>query len=166
MYRVGSLDAPERLGRRSVAVYMSANGLFTILDGSRTKVRANTRWTSLYDVKMRGEEPISEPVSLAPTTDATQGEDAQLAAAIAASLRDAHGGSVDPPIEATQGGNVTSVGDTPDSAQCAICLTEPRSVLSRPCMHVVMCEACSRRMLRQPCVICRRNVTKIEKVFL
>ena len=160
MHRIGSLDNPDWYDRRSVAVYESSTGLYIKIDGVQQKLRRNQRWTSLENVKMIGEEPVNSP-SPPPHQAFADDEDAQLAQAIEASLRE--GASV--------GGEVmdhreTSTSDDSSSSLCAICLTEPRSTLNRPCMHIAMCSGCARRMIRQPCVMCRRNVTKIEQVFL
>lgn len=91
--KVGKLDHPERYGRRSVAVYSNSNGLYFIHDGVREDVHGNQLWTTISNVKMRGESPVSAvPGNVAPhpyaaPVDAAADFDQnELSAAIAASL--------------------------------------------------------------------------------
>ena len=51
------------------------------------------------------------------------------------------------------------------SRECIVCLTEAANMLMRPCNHVCACQACSRRLIRHPCPLCRRMVTKVERVY-
>ena len=51
------------------------------------------------------------------------------------------------------------------SRKCCICLTYTPVMLMRPCNHLCACHACSNRLVRQPCPLCRRIVTNVERVY-
>lgn len=174
--KMGKLDHPERYGRRSMAVYSNSNGLYFIHDGIREDVHGNQLWTTLSNVKMRGESPVAyAPANVAalgaPPADAAPGElfdREDIDAAIAASLEDSpyndsnnNEMQIDSPVPpVVDDGNADSVNRT-----CLICLTDPAVMLMRPCNHLAACQSCSRRLLRNPCVVCRRNVSSIERIF-
>lgn len=46
---------------------------------------------------------------------------------------------------------------------CSICITERVEILFRPCMHVITCLKCSKRV--KQCPHCRVPIEKCEKVF-
>ena len=174
--RVGSLDNPQRYGCRSIAVYENSTGFYIKLDGSREKVHGNQLWTSLGGIKMRGLTPFDQAAPQAPYSDWDDEEERQIAAAIAASLQDespAWGADVQadeevPPADNDAAGDATagaSTGTSSGSRECAICLTEPSVMLMKPCNHVCACQTCARRLVRHPCVMCRRMVTKVERVY-
>jgi len=116
------------------------------------------------------------------------GDDADLAAAIAASLAEVDGGGDGGHGEesADEGGGGgapdredaapdaagDAAGDAPGGSSghasggtCVICLTEPAVMLMRSCNHVCGCAGCARRLVNRPCPLCRRLVTKTERVF-
>ena len=183
--RVGSLDNPQRYGCRSVAVYENSTGYYYKLDGCREKVHGNQRWTSTSQVKMRGSSLVESAGALAECSgdDSDNEEDRQqLAAAIAASLLQDDGPAwddhmpmdVEPAEDAPSAGAGTGgAGDTASvspgpsgaSRDCTICLTVPSVMLNRPCNHICACQTCSRRLVRHPCPLCRRIITKIERVY-
>ena len=175
--KVGKLDHPERYGRRSMAVYSNSNGLYFIHDGVREDVHGNQLWTTVSNVKVRGESPVSGVPAVvprayaAPTNAAADFDQNELSAAIAASLAESpydinneNDEQIDPPSPLENGeaasGEAASVNST-----CLICLTDPAVMLMRPCNHLAACQSCSRRLLRNPCVACRRNVSSIERIF-
>ena len=49
---------------------------------------------------------------------------------------------------------------------CIICMETKRQVAAAPCGHMVLCEACSVKLVHQPCSICRVKVTKFNRVYL
>lgn len=53
--------------------------------------------------------------------------------------------------------------DDDSSFICSICLTERVEVLFRPCMHLITCSGCSRKI--KQCCHCRKEITKYERVF-
>ena len=189
--RAGSLDNPGRYGCRSLAVYFnSTKGYYYKLPPTncREKVNGNQLWTSTGDVKMRGSAPVDDTGG----RDTDSGDDSeddedrqQLAAAIAASLQDDGPAWPDVPMNAENvvpsadaaaadgAGNATGpsavVASLGASRECSICLTEPSVMLMRPCNHICVCQTCARsnagRIVRQPCVICRKMVTKVERVY-
>ena len=186
--RVGSLDNPQRYGCRSVAVYENSTGYYYKLSGCREKVHGNQLWTlSMGNVKMRGSAPLDDAGVWLHGNDWEEGsdwedeEERQLAAAIAASLQDERPGWDDVPMDvepaaadaaAVGDGAGHAAGDSPGasgpsgaSRECTICLTEPSVMLMRPCNHVCACQTCARRLVRHPCPLCRRTVTKCERVY-
>ena len=186
--RVGSLDNPQRYGCRSVAVYENSTGYYYKLDGGREKVHGNQLWTSTAEVKMRGSAPVDDAGRRQHGNDWEEASDwdneeaRQLAAAIAASLQDDGPGDVpmgfepegeDAPSAAGAVADDAADASTGESAggvsggsrECSICLTEPSVMLMRPCNHVCACQMCSRRLVRHPCPLCRRMVSKVERVY-
>ena len=193
--RVGSLDNPQRVrhGCRSMAVYENSTGFYYKLDGSREKVHGNQLWTTLGNIKMRGYTRVDAPAANGGAWqgdwdddwDGDHGweaeEERQIAAAIAASLQDDVAMPEAPAAGDAAGDNGAGEGGTGDAAgngnaagdaasngasrECSICLTEPSVMLMRPCNHVCACPTCSRRLLRHPCPLCRRLVTKVERVY-
>ena len=181
--RVGSLDNPQRYGCRSVAVYENSTGYYYKLDGCREKVHGNQLWTSTAQVKMRGSAPVDDAGRGQHGNDWEEGsawedeEERQLAAAIAASLEDNGPAWADVPMDVQQDEDASSEGAGADasasagvassgaSRECTICLTEPSVMLMRPCNHVCACQTCARRLVRHPCPMCRRMVTKVERVY-
>ena len=183
--RVGSLDNPSlrRYGCRSVAVYQNSTGYYYKLDGCREKVHGNQLWTSTAQVKMRGSAPVDDVGRRQHGNDWEEGsdwedeEERQLAAAIAASLQDEGPGWADVPMDVQPDEDASSEGAGADasasagvassgaSRECTICLTEPSVMLMRPCNHVCACQTCARRLVRHPCPLCRRTVTKCERVY-
>ena len=192
--RVGSLDHPQRYDKRSVAVYANGAGLRFKLDGRLEKVHGNTLWTTLGNVKMRG----NAPAGLADDGpggydwderdwderdwDERDWDEQEIAAAIATSLEDSATSAWDPmpvadgpiangPIAAPAGdapnddraGNEDHAGN--QARSCAICLSEQPIMLMRPCNHICACETCAPRLVRRPCVMCRRVVKKVERVY-
>ena len=169
--RVGALDHPERFGSKRLAVYTNSNGPYFMLDGVRESVHGSQLWTSLSNVKMRGTVPVHAPGGgLAhDEADAHEPEDADLQAAIAASLAAQEetreeAAPMAPPPEADQ--DDAAVESSSNGArECSICLTEPVDTLMRPCNHLIACSACARRLARAPCPVCRRPVRSVERVF-
>ena len=155
--RVGSLAHPGRYGKSSCAVYEGVRGFFIVLDGVREYLHGNQLWTRQDGVSMRGtREAMGEP-------------DDELARAIRASLEEAALPEAPPApaADAAPPGDAPA-GEAPTASEeltCKICLTAAIGFLNRPCNHLVACAACSRRLVRQPCPICRRNVNKVERVF-
>ena len=164
--RVGTLDNAQRFGCRSMAVYQNTTGFYYKVDGCREKVHGNQLWTTTNNVKMRGSTPINDVGGWEESNDWE--DDEELAAAIAASLQDREDvRNVESPEEDTPptnaGGEDGSSGLS--SRDCSICLSSPSIMLMRPCNHVCACQTCARRLIRIPCPICRRLVTKVERVF-
>ena len=154
--RVGKLDNPSRMGgARSVAVYMTATGMyFTLISGRRRKLSSATRWHSLSGTSMRGGHPLlsTDPVPADNTAEADQ-----LALAIENSLRDAQGIQE----ESTSGSTAST-----SAPKCVICIDNPADILVRPCKHVCMCASCSPQMSDRPCPVCRGRVTTMERIYL
>ena len=173
--RVGSLDNPERYGRRSMAIYQNNTGFYYKLDGCREKVHGNQLWTtSMGNLKMRGSAPVdAAPVSAADWDgshwDGDGWDEDHLAAAIAASLEEDVPMAVYDPPDAAAAEIPPFVVDEPPSSSggrtCVVCLTDGAAVMMRPCNHVCACQGCARRLVRHPCPICRRMVTKTERVY-
>ena len=173
--RVGTLDYPERYDARCVSVYENSKGYWFKMDGCREPIYGNQLWTTLENVKMRGSAQVDTPVVPAMQAPAPfawrQGpqdeaeEERDLASAIQASLQEPE--DVDPP--AAEADQAAPAEDAPSSSDggrdCAICLTEPSSMLMRPCNHLIACGRCARRLVRQPCPMCRRHVRSVERVF-
>ena len=173
--RVGTLDHPERYDARSVSVYENSKGYWFKMDGCREPIYGNQLWTTLENVKMRGSAQVDTPVVRAvqapvpfawrqgPQDEAEEERD--LAEAIQASLQEPE--DVIPP--ALEDDQADPAEDAPASSEggrdCAICLTEPSSMLMRPCNHLIACGRCARRLVRQPCPMCRRHVQSVERVF-
>ena len=174
--RVGTLDHPERYDARCVSVYENSKGYYFKLDGCREPVYGNQLWTTLENVKMRGSAQVDAPVvpaMQAPVPFAwRQGpqdeaeEERNLAAAIQASLEEPPE-DVSPP--AAEDAETAPAQDAPANSEgsrdCAICLTESANHLMRPCNHLIACTRCARRLVRQPCPMCRRHVRSVERVF-
>ena len=55
--RVGALDQPEIYGKRSLAVYASANGYYYLIERARQPVTCEL-WTSISGVSFRGTVPV------------------------------------------------------------------------------------------------------------
>ena len=183
--RIGTIDHPERYDARSVSVFESADGaLFTKLNGIREKLHGAVRWTKLNGTSMRGRAMHSQQPRASPRDDLSDDsmsdgeedeedgedeEDEQLHAAILASLEEIEASPPEAqPAPAGAGNDVpTAAGGDADSGgrTCSICLTEPAVMLMRPCRHLCACETCSRRLGSRPCVICRRPVQSMERVF-
>ena len=189
--RVGALDHPY--DRASVAVYQNSLGFYFKLDGCRKKVHGAQLWTSTSHVKMRGALPVGvAPAARGAARRAApphhawddDADDDDLAAAIAASLAEAgaapmhsgggdggdgdgdgDGDAADGDGDAAGGGDAPGGGNAGGGGTCVVCLTEPAVMLMRPCNHVCGCTGCARRLVRRPCPMCRRNVTKTERVF-
>ncbi|EOD21635.1 hypothetical protein EMIHUDRAFT_207595 [Emiliania huxleyi CCMP1516] len=154
---VGHLDNPERYTARraatrssaarsssrcSIAVYTkpASGGHYFLLRGKEKPLRGTHRWTMTDGTAMRGTTPIGATApGVLPSDDGDGLDDADLAAAIANSLAD-----LSPPEEPP----------------------EPKSMLNRPCKHLIYCQTCAPKMLRLPCGVCRRNVARCERVFL
>lgn len=173
--RVGTLDHPERYDARSVSVYENSKGYWFKMDGCREPIYGNQLWTTLENVKMRGSAQVDTPVVRAvqapvpfawrqgPQDEAEEERD--LAEAIQASLQEPE----DVDLPALEDDQAALAEDAPSSSEggreCAICLTEPSSMLMRPCNHMIACGRCARRLVRQPCPMCRRHVQSVERVF-
>ena len=183
--RVGTVDHPERLGCRSVAVYENNVGLFIKPDGAHEKLHGSMRWTTTSGVQMRGrsvyagEPPRRARASPAWDSDeSVSGEDAdsdeeqrQIDMAIERSLVQQ---DVGPPAPAAIDVDPEPAGDNPAAAgnaasstrTCAICLEENAAcMVCQPCFHMVSCQACSRRLQGRPCPMCRRNVARVTRVY-
>lgn len=168
--RVGSLDNPGHYGSRSLAVRENGAGLYFKLDGVREKVHGATRWTKLDGTPMRGRFVYDQQAPLDTRDDGTLSDggedDEEMQWAIRASLEDAS-----PPEAAVPAVDVAGAEAGGDAVAasggrtCAICLTEDAVILMRPCNHLCACHSCSRRLGGQPCVICRRPVRSMERVF-
>lgn len=173
--RVGTLDHPERYDARSVSVYENSKGYWFKMDGCREPIHGNQLWTTLDNVKMRGSAQVDTPVVPAmqapvplawrqgPRDEAE--EERNLAAAIQASLQEPE--DVDPPAleDAEAAPAEDALSSSEGGRECAICLTEPSNHLMRPCNHLIACTRCARRLVRQPCPMCRRHVQSVERVF-
>ena len=174
--KVGQLDHPERYGSKRLAVYTNSVGPYFMLDGARESVHGSQLWTTLSNVKMRGTVPV-HALGGGLALDATDAhEDADLQAAIAASLaaqeEDASApmdedepAPAAPPVEAAGQDADAGGGNGNGARECSICLTEPVDTLMRPCNHLIACSACARRLARAPCPVCRRPVHSVERVF-
>jgi len=46
---------------------------------------------------------------------------------------------------------------------CVVCLSRPKSVLARPCRHMVLCSSCIRKL--DQCPMCRKPIESLERVF-
>jgi hypothetical protein len=173
--RVGTLDNPQRYAARCVSVYENSKGYYFKIDGVRESVHGNQLWTTLDNVKMRGSAQVDTPVVRAVQAPAPfawrQGpqdeaeEERDLASAIQASLQEPE----DVDLPALEDDQAAPAEDAPSSSEggrdCAICLTEPSNHLMRPCNHLIACGRCARRLVRQPCPMCRRHVRSVERVF-
>ncbi|KAK3235688.1 hypothetical protein CYMTET_54129 [Cymbomonas tetramitiformis] len=55
-----------------------------------------------------------------------------------------------------------------DKTLCICCMESQREIAVFPCSHFVLCEACSKHsaMVSKPCIICRKPIEEIRKVFL
>lgn len=170
--RLGSLDHPERFdGARSVSVYEGADGgLFIKIDGLREKLHGSTRWTTTSGVQMRGRSVYTEAPRSARARPAWEGSDdqydeeqRQIELAIERSLQPDFGEPAAAGHEAAALGNVAPV---PGSHNCVICLEENAAcMLCVPCNHMVSCQACSRRLQGSSCPMCRRQVTRVIRVY-
>ena len=192
--RVGRLDNPDRLGCRSVAVYQNTAGYFIKPDGKHEKLHGAMRWTTTSGVRMRGRSVYTEPLpgALAPgygdiedyMSDDGQEEDdeeaRQLEEAIQRSLQDVgpavmpdalDAALVDPAPaadgeDADEGAGGGDAAPPSGSRNCVICLEENAAcMVCQPCFHMVSCQACSRRLQGRPCPMCRRQVTRVTRVF-
>ena len=155
MPRVGSLDNPAYIGKRSVAVYRNDAGFFTMIDGACKKLHGATRWTKLDGTRMRGATTYTFQTFAEEIPD----EDEELQRAIAASLESV------PNTEATADNNQRPNEQNNNIRECSICLTEPICMLMKPCNHCCACASCARRLLRQPCPICRVHVVTTERIY-
>ena len=170
--KVGQLDHPERYGSKRLAVYTNSVGPYFMLDGARESVHGSQLWTTLSNVKMRGTLPVHAPGGglALDAADAHEAEDANLQAAIAASLAAQEepreeAAPMAPPPEAGQDEDAAAERGSNGARECSICLTEPVDTLMRPCNHLIACSACARRLARAPCPVCRRPVRSVERVF-
>jgi|OM-RGC.v1.019940998 hypothetical protein len=177
MPRVGSLDNPGYMGKKSVAVYEGRNGLYTILDGVHTKLHGATRWTKLdggrnglYTIldgvhtklhgatrwtkldgtKMRGASTFGEEAF---------DEDEAMRMAIAASLQ-MNNANVEEANAAKP-----SIEQPLVNQECSIRLTEHICIVLKPCNHCCSCSRCASRLVHHPCPICRVNVTATERIY-
>lgn len=50
------------------------------------------------------------------------------------------------------------------TAQCTICLTNKKCVVSSPCGHIVSCVSCAKQ-LQPKCPMCRARINQLVKVF-
>ena len=167
--RVGSLDNPSRYGKsRALAVYAkTTGGLFFRLDGQREPVRAH-RWTSLDGTSMRGHVPV-DALPLHDSDD----EEAQIAAAIAASLRElgqdapAADAMAEPDPPSAEPDVPMAEPDVPSARACVICMSATPDHVIKPCAHLCLCGGCAARVRRErlPCPVCRRAQRSIERVF-
>ncbi len=48
---------------------------------------------------------------------------------------------------------------------CAMCMDARRTDACVPCGHKCACAECGRRLVGQPCPVCRRPVTAMMKIF-
>jgi len=55
-------------------------------------------------------------------------------------------------------------GDDCSQLECLVCMSERIQVVCVPCGHACMCRKCSRRLRR--CPLCRKEVTRRQKLFL
>lgn len=51
-----------------------------------------------------------------------------------------------------------------DSHLCLVCMDLPKNIMFKPCNHISVCEPCATKVTE--CVICRKKITKKEKVYL
>ena len=186
--RVGRLDRPDRLlGCRSVVVYKNSAGYFIKPDGAHEKLHGAMRWTTTSGVRMRGRSVYTEPRAHAQPgygdiedymSDGGQEDDEearQLEEAIQRSLQDVGPAAMPDaadaapapadPAPAADGEDAGEADGSGGGRTCAVCLTEPAVILMRPCNHICACQGCSRRLGGRPCVICRRAVRTMERVF-
>ena len=193
--RVGSLDHPQRLGCRSVAVYENATGGYFIKPwvGGHDKLHGAMRWTTTSGIQMRGRSVFTAAPRHARASPAWEGSDEsmsesdededeeqrQIDLAIERSLQQDVGPPAPAAIDAGQApagqaptGDAASpavagnVAPASGSHNCLICLDENAAcMLCVPCNHMVSCQACSRHLRGRPCPMCRRNVTRVTRVF-
>lgn len=55
-----------------------------------------------------------------------------------------------------------------NSLQCVICLTNPRDTIMDPCMHLCICQDCSKHLMEKrmrKCPICRKSVV-MKKIYI
>ena len=50
--------------------------------------------------------------------------------------------------------------------RCALCLERVRSVIFKPCLHLVVCLGCCEKMLERRCPQCLKAVEEVVKVFV
>ena len=172
--KIGQLDHPERYGSKQLAVYANSKRQYFMLDGVRESVHGSQLWTTLSNVKMRGNGPVYAPNGPGDAPEVA-GEDADLEAAIAASLALQEEAMPAPlleeeedetaPVEAPVQDGASAAGAGNGVRECCICLTEAVDTLLRPCNHLVACSGCARRLARHPCPVCRRPVRSVERVF-
>lgn len=67
------------------------------------------------------------------------------------------------PVEAS---TVAPIDDASDTPLCVVCLENVADTLVLPCMHQVVCQACSGQLRKTPnarkCVVCRGTISSIE----
>ena len=151
MSHVGHLDHPERLHKRRASVYQNGKGYYIVVDGQREFLHGNIKWTSLSGVKFRG----SHPAGNHPAVTVSNADD--MARAIAASLEEAP--------SATGSLNASTDASNRNVGKCVVCLTEDAQMLLKPCNHLIACQGCASRLVRAPCPVCRKNCTKVERVY-
>ena len=158
---VGKLDNPGMYNMRSITVYCNASGKhFIHLDTKRHYIHENVRWTAHGNTSMQGNSVYTNQ-EVHSTMQLDDPEDAQLAYAIAASLEDTY------QPENQQDSFPSQDADNTAPNPCVICMTDAPRMIMRPCNHLCACQNCAARLNRQPlpCPICRRRVTKIERIF-
>lgn len=67
-------------------------------------------------------------------------------------------------VPETEKGNLA---DNPEM-ECSRCLDNKKCTTIKPCGHVVLCVACSHEVVKSDprCPVCRKNIKKVEKVFI
>ena len=164
--RVGNVCHPQRFGRRSVAVYENNKGFFLKIDGVQKKLRGSVRWITCSGVQMKGnvlfishQEEHGLSVSSNEIADFDE-DDFNLA--IELSLNQNIGSQERAEEDEMVSANRSSSG----SRNCVICLKEDAAcMLCVPCNHMVSCQVCAPRLKGLPCPMCRRNVTRVTRVF-
>ena len=173
--RVGSLDNPQRYGRRSMAVYSNSNGLYVVIDGIREDVNGNQLWTTVDGAKMKGSSRVASVPQ--PAADQYQyqwpeySDDDDMAAAIAASLAEQDAAGFEPePVEEPSVPSEPSTASSSEPKRCVICMDDDAPVdhMMAPCHHLCLCAACASRVRNQRlnCPVCRRAPRNIVRVFL
>lgn len=161
--RVGTVCHPQRFGRRSVAVYENNKGFFVKIDGVQKKLRGSVRWITCSGVQMKGHVLFishqEEHRSSESSNEIADLDEHDIQLAIELSLNQ-NIGSEERSEEASA--DRSSSG----SRSCVVCLQEDAAcMLCVPCNHMVSCQVCAPRLKGLPCPICRRNVTRVTRVF-
>lgn len=63
-----------------------------------------------------------------------------------------------------QEGNIRMV--VTDDLTCSICMDAPRTIILKPCKHMVMCSKCFRQLQCQQCPICKTDIQDHIQVYI